>query len=73
MTEGDIANMATFQLAEPEMWGFKLAEPMMWDFHFKGLGTLKWVDDHYEFEGDPHESAKVFAEYLASELNGRLK
>lgn len=39
------------------------------NFELQGFGRLKWNGTQYEFEGDPHESAKVFAEHLLHEVN----
>lgn len=48
---------------------FRIRIPPKPDYVLQGFGTLKWTEDHYEFEGDPHESARVFASALVEEVN----
>ncbi|MFT4076460.1 MAG: hypothetical protein QM647_13120 [Asticcacaulis sp.] len=39
------------------------------NYVIQGFGKLKWNGSQYEFEGDPQESAKVFAEHLLRVVN----
>lgn len=39
------------------------------NYSLQGFGKLKWNGQQYEFEGDPHESAKVFAQHLLGVVN----